>query len=169
MKFRHFHAVYGLLAGVLVFTSWVIPARAEWEQQTLRSKSGRPLLNMVTKGDLVMGQKFAGAMLYLQCFDGETLVMIYTVEPFFSVTPTTVRYWLDTTLQPQQQWLVSEGRNSVGIGLDPAKALMRSLVGHERFRVYIPLQDGSFGFATFSLGRIKPAVETVANKCGWQL
>ena len=163
--------VRGLLAVVAALASTLgsTPASADWEQQILTSKNGRPLFNMVTKGDLVMGPKFAGVSLYLQCFNGETLITIYAVEPYFTVTPITVRYWLDTASHPPEQWTVAEGRNSIGVGFDSAKSLMRALIGHERLRLYIPVQDGGFGFATFALGRVKPAVEAVAARCGWQL
>lgn len=142
---------------------------AEWEQLALTSKSGRPLFSMVAKGDLVFADKFAGVDLHLQCSDGITFVMIFGIEPFFTQTPTSVRYWLDAKLQPPEQWLVSDNHKSVGIAHDPAKALMRSLIGHQRLRLQIPVREQGLGFATFALGRVKEAVTNVAAKCGWSL
>jgi hypothetical protein len=94
--------------------------------------------------------------------------MIFSVAPFFTETHVSARYWLDTERRPEMQWLVSDNHKSVGMALEPAKAFMRSLPGHQRLRVLLPVQGNGRGFATFSLGDVRTAIEIVAGKCGME-
>lgn len=160
-----------LAVGVVIalISGYVTSARAEWESQSLTTPKGKPLYNMVLSGDLVMNDKFAGAQLYLQCLDGVPLMTIFTIQPFFKETSATVQYWLDTQKHSPEEWVVTSDRKAIGIGDAQATAFMRSLIGHQRLRVLIPIQDAERGFATFSLGNVRPAVEAVARKCGWEL
>jgi hypothetical protein len=41
-------------------------ARADWEEQSLITATGKHVFSMVLPGDLVMNDKFAGVLLHLQ-------------------------------------------------------------------------------------------------------